>query len=134
LEHLYHPLEVLKEARRAGRYIAIKFPAGELCSKKLAAVVGGKKICGSEHKSGHLWAWRQMDVFSLQNGARLNLLNHRLVELPEEIRYYDPNEISSKLPFLPNFLVFLEKTSFKISRSVYRFLFGSTLVGLAKAG
>jgi len=132
LEHIYYPDRLLREALRVGKYIAIKFPLEKCAVLILFEMVTRKKIHGAEHKAGHLYAWGQRDVFSLLNGAGLKLLKHKLVEPPEEIRYYNAGERFSELPFGRRFAMFLEKTSFKISRRIYRFLFGSTLVAFVQ--
>lgn len=132
LEHVNCPDRVLREAQRVGRYIAIKVPLEKCIGTKLLEVVTRNKIYGPEHKDRHLYAWRQKDILSLLNGVGLKLLNHKLVEPPEEVRYYSPNEKFSELPFGRKLVSFLEKNAFKFARPIYRFLFGSTLVGFAK--
>lgn len=130
LEHIEHPNILLKEVQRISKYIALKIPLERCLILELLRVFKRKKYYGLEHhRSGHLHAWNKKEALSLLSSAGLTLSDYRLVEPPNEIRYYGTTQ---NIAFRAKLQTSLEKSMFKYARRIYRLLYGSTLVAFAE--
>jgi len=133
LEHVEDVPAVLKETRRIARNIAFKIPLEKCLMIKLQEIIGRKKSHGFGcHQSGHLYAWNKNEVLSILASAGLEPLSYRLVEPPEEIRYYGRLEKTGAFSIYRWLYHWLEKSTYNNMRSVYRFLYGSTLVAFVE--
>jgi len=133
LEHVANPSLLLKEARRVAKHIAFKIPLEKCLMIKLQEILRRKRIYGLEHhQSGHLYAWNKRQALSILAAVGLKPLSYKLVEPPEEIRYYSTSRASNKSTFKTRVVTWLEKNTYKKMRGIYRFLYGSTLVAFAK--
>jgi len=129
LEHVEDVSLLLKETRRVAKNIAFKIPLERCLMIKLQEIIGRKKLYGFEHhRSGHLYVWNKREVLSILERAGLAPLCYRLVEPPEEIRYYGGSEKSEELSTKNRIVNWIERSTYNRIRSLYRFLFGSTLV------
>jgi len=133
LEHVEDVPLLLKETRRIAKNIAFKIPLEKCLMIKLQEIIRRKKSHGfGHHRSGHLYAWNKRDVLSILERTGLAPLSYRLVEPPEEIRYYGRSEKSGGSSIKTRLYNWLEKKTYNKMRCMYRFLYGSTLVALVE--
>jgi ubiquinone/menaquinone biosynthesis C-methylase UbiE len=133
LEHVDDVPLVLKETRRIAKNIAFKIPLEKCLMIMLQEIIRGKKSHGfGYHQSGHLYAWNINDVLSILASAGLAPLSYRLVEPPEEIRYYDRSDKSGGSSIYTRLYNWIEKKTYNKMRTLYRFLYGSTLVAFVE--
>ena len=133
LEHIEDVPLLLKETRRIAKHIAFKIPLERCLMRKWQAVREGKKLYGfGRHQSGHLYAWNRRQALSILTRAGLAPLSYRLVDPPEEIRYYGRPEKPGESSIKTRLKNWLEKNTYNKMRCMYRFLYGSTLVALVE--
>ncbi len=135
LEHVEDVDLLLNEARRIAKHIAFKIPLEKCVMIRLQEIIRRKKSYGLGcHRSGHLYTWNKKDALSILQRAGLIPLSYRLVEPPEEIRYYGRLKNQKGFSIKTRLLNWLEKTTYNRMRCVYRLLFGSTLVAFVEVG
>ena len=134
LEHVEDVPLVLKETRRIAKNIAFKIPLEKCLMIKLQEIIRRKKSHGFGcHQSGHLYAWNKKDVLSiLERAGFAPLLSYKLVDGPEEIRYYGRSDKLGGSSIYTRLYNWMEKNTYKRMRPVYRFLYGSTLVAFVE--
>ncbi len=135
LEHLEKPELALQHAKRIGKYTALKIPMEKSIIPLIFSRLRGIKQVGIEyHRAGHLYAWSKKDAFSLLNKAKLSILEYRITDLPEYIRYREnQNPKKNVIRKLKSRLIdVLEKGSCKYFPTLHRFLFGSNLFVFCK--
>jgi ubiquinone/menaquinone biosynthesis C-methylase UbiE len=133
LEHVEDVPLLLAETRRIAKNIAFKIPLERCLMIKLQEIIGRKKLYGfGHHCSGHLYVWNKREALSILERAGLAPWSYRLVEPPEEIRHYGKSEKSEKLSIKNRIVNWIEKNTYNKMRSMYRFLYGSTLVAFVE--
>ena len=133
LEHVEDVPLVLKETKRIAKNIAFKIPLEKCLMIELQGIIRKKKSHGfGYHQSGHLYAWNINDVLSILASAGLEPLSYRLVEPPEEVRYYGRPEKPGGSSIYTRLYNWMEKKTYNKMRSIYRFLYGSTLVAFVE--
>jgi ubiquinone/menaquinone biosynthesis C-methylase UbiE len=135
LEHVEDVPLLLRETKRIAKHIAFKIPLEKCLMIKLQEIVRRKKFHGFGcHQSGHLYAWNKRDILSILERAGLApLLSYKLVDGPEEIRYYGRSETSGE-SIKTRLYNWIEKNTYNKMRPLYRFLYGSTMVAFIEVG
>ncbi len=97
LEHLEKPNLTLFEAKRVGKYVALKIPLEKAMISTLFSNLKKRERVGlKHHKGGHLYEWKKKDAIRLLTRSGLTIINYKLSDPPESIRYYGYKEQKKK--------------------------------------
>jgi hypothetical protein len=85
LEHLTDPVRAARALGHAGRYVALKIP---LERRRIRLGIQKQKV-GVDHIAGHLHFWTVDDSRRLLGAAGLEIVDERVDDPPESVRYHD---------------------------------------------
>jgi ubiquinone/menaquinone biosynthesis C-methylase UbiE len=136
LEHLEKPDLTLIEAKRIGKYVALKIPLEKALIPSLFSNLKKRSRVGLEHhKGGHLHEWKKKDALKLLTRSGLTIINQKLSDPPESIRYFDYKPQRKKFikRIVNKLLKTIKKTTCSYFPKIHIILYGSSLFVFCKS-